>query len=160
MAPKTPDATANDTFGEQLIKADAAAIDLAYRCILDGEPLPVVSNPVAMSQEIARRIKSATTPEEILRAQTLPAWRDRLGHVFLVQRFHLNASNVEGGSSVYAVVEAVDTESGEQVVMSCGGTNVLMQLVKLLELGALPRELRLTGKRTAEGYTALWLQDA
>lgn len=161
MATKTTDAkTEPGSFGAELIAGRDAAIDLAYRAILDGEPLPVTSDPGAV-RSIMERIRDATSIEQVLRAQEVPSWsRDYMDQPVKLLSFHLNPSGFEQGSSVYAVAEVVPHDTGEAVTVTVGGANVLVQLVKLAELQALPRDVRLIGKRTAEGFTALWLQDA
>ena len=138
----------------------AAEIDLAYRAILDGEPLPVATDAQATSRAIAERILEASSAEQVLQQQELPAWRDLLDVPVEVRGFRLNPSGYEQGSSVYAVVDLTRLDTGESIGVSCGGQNVLVQLVKLLELDALPAKVKLTGKRTGEGYQALWLQAA
>ncbi len=139
----------------------AKELELAYAALLNGEPLPTAGDPEVVSRMIVERILSAETFEEAFAPQKLPAWRDvALDRTVLVQGFHLNNSTMpEGqGAAIYAIVDLVDTATGEQMTVTCGGRNVLAQLIKSLEKGWLGRPVRMTSKATAEGYRVLWLE--
>jgi hypothetical protein len=143
--------------------ASKEQIEAAYAAILDGKELKSYADPELVSRAIVERIMSADTFEEAFQAQDVPAWRDYLDVPMRVHRFHLNPSSFEGSSSVYAVVdvERLDGKDPAGVfTVTCGGRNVLAQLVKALEKGWLAKPVSLIAKRTREGYDALWLQDA
>jgi hypothetical protein len=152
--------TKNDS-GEIAVRSDEVA--RAYRAILDGEAI-AAADPEAMSRAIVERIMAADTFEEAFRPQTLEPWREAFPDTPVrVLEFHLNPSGFEQGSSVYAVVDLVPLagpHEGETHTVTCGGRNVLTQLVLALEKGWLDKPVKLTTKGTSEGYTALWLVDA
>jgi hypothetical protein len=135
----------------------------AYSAILDGEPLAAggYADPDVISRAIVERILQAETFEDAFSPQDLTAWNELLGVPCKVQSFHLNPTGYEGaGSSVYAVVDIVRTDTGEALTVTCGGRNVLAQLVKMLEKGWFEHPVQMTAKGTSEGFQALWLVPA
>lgn len=133
----------------------------AYAAILgDGEAVPQMADPELVTREILERIMNAETFEEAFRPQTLKAWSDLLGVPVKVLDFKLNPSGLEG-QTVYAVCELELLDgSGSKVTVTCGGKNVMMQLVKALEKGWLGQSVTLMEKPTSEGYKVLWLEAA
>lgn len=153
------------TAGAELIIPSDTELEQAIAAIMDGTPLP--GAPVdaeAVSRGILERILQAGTYEEIFRPQSLDAWRDHKGRPAEVNGLHLNQSTYEaseGGvtSAVYAVVDVTWLDDGEVGTVTCGGRNVLMQLVQALRKGLIPgAKVKLVGNRTGEGYEALWLE--
>lgn len=143
-----------------------AELDQAYAAILDGKPLPQVSDPEVVSRAILERILTAETFEDAFAPQELTSWRDLLDVPVFVRSFHLNSSGFEQGSSVYAVcdlqrADGANWDDGRPTLtVTCGGRNVLAQLVKMLEKGWLDRPVAMIAKRTREGFDALWLESA
>lgn len=144
---------------KELAKPNPKGIALAYKAILDGEQIPFEGDPQAVSRAIVERIMAAETFEDAFKPQELDAWRNHLDRVVLVRDFHLNPTTFENenGASVYAVCDLVDPVTGEEFTVTCGGRNVMTQLVKMHERGWQDKPVKLTGKKTAEGYQALWL---
>jgi hypothetical protein len=136
---------------------DKKQLAAAYAAILDGEKLPTIGDPEVMSRMILERILKAETFDEAFKPQTLDSWRDYLDVPVTVQEFHLNPSGYEQGSSVYAVVDLKRLDDGAGLTVTCGGRNVLAQLVKMLEQSWTDKPVKLTAKTTGEGYQALWL---
>lgn len=148
---------AKSTAGSAMV-VPAAELEMAERAILDGEE--IVSAPQdaeAISRAILERILKASSLEEVLTPQNLEGWKENLERPAEVVGFRFNRSGFEGGSSVYAVVDLIWGDTGEEASVACGGRNVLMQLVQAARLGAIPFKGQLTGKRTTEGYSALWI---
>lgn len=150
-------------------KITKAEIEAAKKSILFGEPLPGADtkDAEAISIEIAQRIFGAETFEEAFNAQELQGWQELMDVPVLVRDVKLNSTGFEvaNGSSIYAVVDllVIDKETGEFTTaqtVTCGGRNVLAQLVKMLEQGWMDRPVKLAAKGTAEGYQALWLVPA
>lgn len=132
----------------------------AYAAILDGEAPPQMADPELVTREILERIMRAETFEEAFRPQTLRAWSELIGVPVKVRDFHLNPSGLEG-QTVYAVCELELLDGSESTTtVTCGGKNVLMQLVKALEQGWLDKPVVLMEKPTNEGYKVLWLEAA
>ena len=141
----------------------AEQLDAAYAAILDGAELPVAAaaDPELISRQIVEGILNAETFEEAFAPKSVPAWRDMLDVPVLVRNVKLNRSSFEGSaSSIYAVCDLERLDNAERVTVTCGGRNVLAQLVKMLEKSWTDKPVKLIGKQTGEGYTALWLQAA
>ena len=144
-----------------LTKRDAAQLDQIAAAVLgDSSVLPPPADPEAMSRAIAERILSAETFEEAFGPQQLRAWQDLTGLGVLVRDVHFNRSTFGEGSVVYAVVDVERLDDGSTETVTCGGTNVLMQLVTMLRNGWQDRPVKLTAKPTAEGNEVLWLEAA
>lgn len=150
--------------GKDLAVPARAQLEAVYLAVTENKPLPQAADPEQMSRLILERIMAAETFEEAFVPQKIDAWRDKYLEVPVkVLGVHFNRSTIEGGlSSVYAVVDLVDTNTGETATVTCGGRNVLVQLLKMLEKGEewMDREVRLTQRQTSEGYKVLWLEAA
>lgn len=145
----------------EMQKASSEEIAAVYAAIKDGEPLPVARDPELITRQILERIMAADTFEEAFAPQTIPSWAvEFMDEPVIVQEFKLNPSTYEQGSSVYAVCDIVHVESGELYTVSIGGRNVLVQLVKMLEMGWMDNPVKLSSKKTAEGFSVLWLVPA
>ena len=160
-------ATAKETTA--LEAPGSAQLEAAYAAILDGTELPgdltvggKAADPELVSRQIVERLLAAETFEELFQPQSVPAWRDMMDVPVFVRDVKLNRSTIAGstGAPVYAVCELERLDNASRVTVTCGGRNVLAQLVKAMEKGWLDRPVKLIGKPTGEGYTALWLQAA
>jgi hypothetical protein len=56
-------------------------------------------------------------------------------------RFSTEVTLADGSPAPFAVIFAVDPETGEELTLSCGGEIVLAQLTRLKELGKLPQDV-------------------
>jgi hypothetical protein len=135
------------------------------RRAIDGEGLPpAVGDPEIMARLIRERIRQGTFDESLNPAEKLPALADDyLDRVIVFYGFHMNASTIKDPDQpekkgVYAVVEVALPGSGEIETRSCGGANVLEQLVKAWEEDRFPFQAVLTGTKTGSGYTTYWLK--
>lgn len=138
-------------------------IEQAIAAIVDGQELAIPSDPDAVSRMILERLLRMETADELFRPQTIDAWRDHLDRPAEVHSFHFNRSSFEqgegqSGSSVYAIVDLTWLDDGERQAVTCGGRNVMVQLVQALRHNLLPVRVRLIANRTSEGYQALWLE--
>lgn len=135
----------------------------AYDAIIEGKAPPVIGDPDATMYRILTEIREATTPEQVFQAQTLPSWQEAfLDEPVIVHSISLNPSTFDDStSSVYAVVELSNPETGEATTVSVGGQKVLVQLVKAYELQWFPIKVRLTAKETGNaGRQVLGLEYA
>lgn len=140
-------------------------IQQAYEAILNGTPPPEIGDPEITTRAILDEVIAADTLDGVLQAQSLPNWNEYAGgEVVTVGGFHLNPSAFEGGASVYAVVELLEPDDVGAVKLTrvtVGGQKVLVQLIKLWELGAFPIRVRLSEKQTkTEGRKVLGLEPA
>ena len=153
-----------DASGMAAIEPTPELLEQAYAAILDGEIPPEVGDPRITARMILERIKSGTLEESMNPAEKLPAWADLFMETpVAVYGFHLTPSTVEkkddgSASSVYAVVSIAEMGTGEEHTVSCGGQNVLVQLIKAWEERAFPFVAVLTGTKTGQGFTTLWLK--
>lgn len=139
---------------DAVAKVPAAEIEKAYAAILEGEPIEFASDAEAMAKQIAERAKEATSLGELLAESTLEAWGDFADVPVTVKAFHLNPSQFEKGPAVYAVVDLVRLDNGEEMLVSVGSQTVLTQLVRAVEMGWLPADLKLKSSPAASGNNA------
>lgn len=151
---------ADKATGTALAETGQAQLDVIANAILGKGELPPAADPEAMSRAIMERILNAQSFEDAFTQQNLTPWRSMLGREVKVTDVHFNRSTVEGdGPPVYAVCDLVDTDTGETISVSCGGANVLMQLVVGVRNGWFAdNAVRLIENKTANGYGALWLE--
>ena len=138
---------------------------MAVSAILDGKDVELGpgGDPEQVSRAILERILEAETADDIFRPQTLSSWRECIDRPAQVYGFHLNRSTFEGSEgrtnpTVYAVVDLEWLDDGERESVTCGGRNVMMQLIQAMRHNLFPVKVKLTANRTAEGYQALWLE--
>lgn len=151
------------TRGMAALEITDELIQQAYDAIELGALPPEVGDPKVTANMIARRIREGTLDASMDPAESLPAWRDLyLDRPVAIYGFHLNPSTIKDSPiGAYAVVELAATDgddAGDIVTVSCGGRNVLMQLVKALEEKRYPFVGQLTANKTGAGYDALWIK--
>lgn len=112
--------------------------------------------------QIAQRIMDSETAEDVLAEQTLPDAEEFMDQAIQVNEVGFLKSDFEGGLGLYAVIAGQMVGNGEAFRFSCGGTNVVAQLAKLMELDALPVNVVLTkaARPSAQGFFPLWLRPA
>lgn len=145
---------------QELTTQGAAQLDVIAKAIMGDGELPDRADPEAMSRAIMERILNAETMEDAFTQQNLTPLRSMLDTPFKITDVHFNRSKIEGeGAPVYAIVDVVLLDTGEQVSCSCGGKNVLAQLVVGLKNGWLDGNVfQLIANKTADNYDALWLE--
>lgn len=148
----------------EIAVSDVGAVEQA---IATGTVPELVSDPLEIQRAIFARLANAATVDEILeQGSGLDSWANDLeGIAVEVHGVRFNVSTYEQGAPVYAVVDLAVLEgerAGERLLVSCGGVNVMGQLVGMLKLGAFPAQVRIAHaeKPTRQGYRPLWLQAA
>lgn len=142
----------------ELTERGSAQLAVIADAILGRGELPPAADPEAMSQAIMERILGASSFEEAFTQQDLTPWRSLLEVPVYVRDVHFNRSGYEG-QAVYAVCDLELADGSEsKVTVSCGGKNVLAQLVAMLKNGWQGNPVRLIANRTGEGFDALWLE--
>lgn len=138
----------------------------AYNVIMGTEEAPRFADPEALSLAILQRIMEAETFEQAFTAQKLVPWRELLELPVFVQDVKFNRSTFESGegsasSPLYAVVDLTRADDGEPVTVTCGGRNVLVQLIRGMQKGWLQdKPVKMIEKPTSEGFKVLWLEAA
>lgn len=122
--------------------------------------VPEYTDPQALADEFALRLLAAPNPEELFSVTEAVKAQDILGEVFtLIDARFLRSDYLEdGGLSVYALLSCRSEQRGAFAV-TCGGRNVVAQVLVSLEQGWLPRELCFTeaGRETAGRDRPLYL---
>lgn len=124
------------------------------------EPPEVSTDPEAISREIMLQILSAETDEEMLAVGSATSWRDLLGVPVELRAFHWRPSRYDQGAKVFFVVTGVRLDSGDNVILTTSGTNVLAQIINLARRDRFPSNWKLVEaeKETANGFKPLWLE--
>lgn len=120
----------------------------------------VIEDPEEASMAIVERILQAGSPDEVLQpAEPLKA-RELLGIPLEIKGFRFMRSSYGGREGVYAVIDAWRLDTGEAILVTCGGRNVLAQLYRLATLDALPVRVYFeqSSRPTDSGYFPLWLR--
>lgn len=114
------------------------------------------------ARAIIARIMFSETVDDVLATSKATHAQDVLGIAFEISAVKWQRSDHQQGSSCYAVITATDLACDEKRVITCGGRNVMTQLLKLSMMKVLPVRARIvkTDKPTANGYHPLWLEPA
>lgn len=129
---------------------------LASQAAIDEE------DPESTAFEIVNRILQARTPEEVLRRQQVLSAEDVLMTPLILGRVRWHRSDYDGREGAYALLEAANVNTGEPLLITCGGRTVMAQVWQLDRLGALPCRVQFgkASKATRSGYFPLWLEPA
>lgn len=154
-----PPADDNDEPGTDVVTIDAPAPP-AVASYLSSSKAAVEEDPEQVAWEIVQRILSAQSPDEVLSRQQVMSAKELLGFPLIIERVRWQRSAYEQRESMYALVNAHRTDLDVDVVVTCGGRNVMAQLWRLGELNAFPIKAKFgtTAQPTANGYYPLWLE--
>lgn len=136
-------------------------MEQASDVLLHGGELKIAS-PEDISKAIAARILGATSLDDVLSpAQTTKA-ADVFGVPLNVTAAEFLHSGVEGGPGIYALISATDAETGETMRITCGGVNVMSQLIWMMQHDELPALVKIVKAETptANGFYPYWLAAA
>lgn len=127
--------------------------------VIRGDVAPRITDPEEAALAIVERILKAETVEDVLTMAGALGADDVLNRPFLLHGCKWIKSAYEQGAPVFAVIDATFEDTGERTVITCGGRNVLAQIVQLDKLEALPRKVKLvrTERPTSNGFYPLWL---
>lgn len=119
-------------------------------------------DPEEGAMAIVARILSAETAEDVLAISQVVHAQDILGMPISIHRIKWQRGELEGSANCYAVITATNLQDDEKITITCGGINVMTQLVKLGMIGEFPYRARITKatKPTKRGYLPLWLEPA
>lgn len=120
------------------------------------------SDPEEATRAILARILTSETAEDVLATSTAVHAQDLLGVPLEVQGIKWQRSDFQEGTSCYVVMQVTDLNDQTRKVVTCGGKNVMTQLLKLQMLGAFPARARIAKalKPTRNNYYPLWLEPA
>jgi hypothetical protein len=139
-----------------LVPREDGSLDVAavMDMIRKGEKLRLAEteqDSEALAAEILERTMSATSPDALFSDGSLTSGKDYVNRPFQLQTVRFRNSDLDEGIGIYAILEGV-TAHGEIVTISSSATNVVVKVIKGLELNAFPRWVKFTEDTTAKGY--------
>jgi len=140
---------------------DVIDLDEVERALMD--PSVRLSVPDADPEEASRTIiRSILEADDPLAGLEVTPARELLGVPIMLSEVEWrNSDYSESGPGIFAIMRG-RLEDGSDVVVSCGGANVLAQLYRLVKDGRLPEAVAIEESRkpTAKGYRPLWITQA
>ena len=113
----------------------------------------ILSDPDEAATRIAVGLASAGSAESLLSESEAQGWQDHEGESFLLRRADFLPSTKKGGIGIYVVATVINVDTGEQLVLTSGATNVVIQVAKLLKEGWTDRPVKLKSRLTGDGNT-------
>lgn len=105
-------------------------IDEGFAAALAHQGEIAVTDPEAISRAIVEQIGKATSVEELLAPTATASTEDYLDLPLQVQETRWMKSSFAEGLGVFAVVDAIRLDTGDQITFSCGASNVMAKLFK------------------------------
>lgn len=120
------------------------------------------TDPEDTTRAILARILAATTADELLTGHRVVHAQDTLNIPLEIIAVKWQRSTMEGAANVYAVLTANIIGTTDQITVTCGGRNVMMQLLNASHRGFLPLRciIQKSQKPTESGFYPLWLEPA
>ena len=115
------------------------------------------------ARAIVARILDAPDVDAVFDQGKATSAVDVLDVPLLILNIRWQRSEYEGeGSTVYALIDAERADNGDELTITCGSRNVMAQLYRLAQLGALgtPVKIVRSEKATARGFKPMWLARA
>lgn len=112
-----------------------------------------ISTPDEISLRLAQRLVDATTVEDLLAENPTASWGEHEGRSVLIKAVTYAPSTKRSALGFYAIVEAVDVDTGRPLLLTTGGQNTLVQLAKMVRLDLLDTPVKLVSNTTGEGNT-------
>jgi hypothetical protein len=124
-----------------------------------GSDLAQVSDPAEVATDIVRRILTSEG-EQALAQRTTTKAAEVLDKPLEIRAVRWLRSGIEDNPiGIYALVDAVDLGNGEELLVTCGGQNVMAQLLVLDRDESLPIKAYLEQMpETQRGFRPLWLR--
>ena len=132
------------------------SLDLAtvLDMLKNGQKLHLVEDVVdneAMAIEILERTMRAETGDELFSETGTTKVADVIGQPFSLREVTWRNSDYDEGCGIYAIMTGV-TPHGEVLTIAAGSTNVVVKCIKAIQLGALPRWVKLVEDTTKGGF--------
>lgn len=103
-------------------------------------------SPEAIQLEIARRILSADSIDDVWAATKVLTAKEVLNTPLDVERVRWITSAHKGGAPKFAIIEGKNVYTNAPVTVSCGALNVVLTLYKLQKYDGLPARVMLKSK--------------
>lgn len=124
--------------------------------------LPAMDMTDAVERSLERTL-NATTAEDVLADPESQGLADLVGKTFWLQGvLGCLESTKKSGPSRYLVLDCADDETGMRFTATTGSLFAMARILKLWELGALPRRVRAVEleSRSNPDQKSLWVVDA
>lgn len=123
------------TSKEVVTTINGEVVELSPRAIELIDKLGIkMADPLEIQFEIAERLANAQSPEELFREDQATGWREMQEKPHMVRSVKWLPSTYPGSIGFYGIVNAVDTETGEQRILTTGSVGVMMQLARGLQM--------------------------
>lgn len=112
-----------------------------------------IGNPEDAGIRIAMALAEAGTIDDLLAEGSASGWEAQEGRSFLIRSAEYAPSTQPGGLGFFAIVTVVDADTGEQLVLTTGATNPVIQVAKMLSKGWTDVPVKLVVSKAASGNT-------
>ncbi len=128
-----------------------------FRKAIETGELEVEVDGTAIGRRIAGEIMDSPDLEAAFANKPVWSAKDVQGYVFELRGLHLNLSQYDKGSPVYAAVDAVDASTGEVGILNTSAAKHLAKLYVMARDHRFPQLVRVTSsaRPTAAGYYPL-----
>lgn len=114
---------------KELETVDMDNLELAI--LGQGELAVIEDDPNQAARDMAVRVLAAETEDEIFADDSALSADDLLGVPLLIRSVRWLPSTKEGeGPNVYAVINGTRGDDGSEIVLTCGGQRVMLQLLQ------------------------------
>lgn len=122
-------------------------------------PIAQPVDPEQAQVDIIRRILSSSGADALAQAQPVKA-RDVLGVPLEIRGVRwMRSAIADSPIGLYALIDATDGRDGSELLITCGGQNVMAQLLVLARDQAFPQTCQIVeAGETARGYRPMWLE--
>lgn len=111
------------------------------------------------AEAIMDRILASPSLEDVFDAANTTSAEDVDSRPFMLKEVSFYKSDFEEGPGVYAIIYVDFVDDGTSRVLTCGGGNVVAQLIAVSEFGMPPWPicLKKNTRPTSRGFFPLWL---
>lgn len=116
-------------------------------------------DPADIERRIMADTARAQTPEALFEPRVLTSWKANQGVPYLVRGVRWNPSTLEGETEAYAVIDAVNMDTGEPTMLQTSSRQSMFTLFLAAHRGWFPLPLMMVAsKQSARGFTPLHLE--
>lgn len=139
---------------------DLVGIDLVKAALLDRSvKLSVVEeDPEVVQRRIIEEILDAGNVNDIWGGGDAVHAADIVDRPFRLIEATFHNSDYDEGSPIFTAMRVAFPDTGEAAIVTSGALGIVARVVKLIEFGALPAEVRIRQSKTNSGYSVLDLE--
>jgi len=160
-----------------VVKSEAGQVnDLLSALLADGvnpqpDPLAIAKaimgeatidggNPEDAGKAIVARLLMAESIDEVLSTNNVIGAEALLNATIEVHGVKWQPSGYDQGPKVYALIDCTDVITGQRQLVSCGGQNVMAQLLRIQVDNGFPQRVKIvqSARATAAGNYPMWLE--